>query len=97
MTKTTLARLAQLVRGLGLTVFTLSVFATGACVAEEAKPNVFGNPDIWHWPPTRTYHVENYRLTLQFDEAKGEVFGDETSLCGRLIDISASFIWIAPN
>ncbi|MGA9899356.1 MAG: M1 family aminopeptidase [Terriglobales bacterium] len=78
MTKTTLARLAQLVRGLGLTVFTLSVFATGAGVAEEAKPNVFGNPDIWHWPPTRTYHVENYRLTLKFDEAKGEVFGNET-------------------
>jgi len=79
ITKTTLARLAQLVRQLGLTAFTLSVsFATVVCVAEQAKPNVFGNPDIWQWPPTRTYHVENYRLTLRFDEPKGKVFGDET-------------------
>ena len=78
MTKTTLARLAQLVRQHGLTVFTLSVFfATGACVAEEAKPNVFGNPEVWHWAPSRTYHVENYKLNLRFDERKGEVFGDE--------------------
>jgi aminopeptidase N len=79
MTKTTLARLALLVRQLGLTVFALSVsFAAGACVAQEAKLNVFGDPAVWRWPPTRTYHVENYRLTLKFDEPKGKVFGDET-------------------
>jgi aminopeptidase N len=79
MTKTTLARLAQLVRLLGLAVFTLSVsFATGACVAEEVKPNVFGNPEVRRWPPTRTYHVENYKLKLKFDEPRGKVFGDET-------------------
>jgi aminopeptidase N len=79
MTKTTLARLAQVMRQLGLTVFTLSVFfSTGACAAEEAKPKVFGNPDVWQWPPTRTYHVEDYSLTLKFDEPHGKVFGDET-------------------
>jgi aminopeptidase N len=78
MTRAMLARLAQLVRQLGLTVFTLSVFfATGACVAEEAKRDVFGNPEVWHWAPSRTYHVENYKLKLRFDEPKGEVFGDE--------------------
>jgi aminopeptidase N len=78
MTKAMLARLAQLIRQLGLTVFTLSVFfATGACVAEEAKRDVFGNPEVWHWAPSRTYHVENYKLKLRFDEPKGEVFGDE--------------------
>jgi len=78
MTKTMLARLAQLVRQHGLTVFTLGVFfATGACVAEEAKPNVFGNPEVWHWAPSRTYHVENYKLKLRFDQPKSEVFGDE--------------------
>ena len=27
--------------------------------------------------PTRTYHVENYKLLLRFDELKGEVFGNE--------------------
>src|SRR5580704_7950862 len=79
MTKAMLARLAQLVRQLGLIVFTLSVFfATGACVAEEAKRDVFGNPEVWHWAPSRTYHVENYKLKLRFDEPKGEVFGEET-------------------
>lgn len=39
--------------------------------------HVFGNPDVWQWPPSRTYHVENYKLTLRFDAPKGEVFGDE--------------------
>ena len=39
--------------------------------------HVFGNPSVWHWPPSRTFHVENYKLTLRFDELKGEVFGDE--------------------
>jgi aminopeptidase N len=39
--------------------------------------HLFGNPDLWQWPPSRTYHVENYRLALHFDEPKGEVFGNE--------------------
>jgi aminopeptidase N len=29
------------------------------------------------WPPSRTYHVENYRLKLHFSQSQGEVFGDE--------------------
>ena len=29
------------------------------------------------WPPSRTYHVENYRLKLHFSQSRGEVFGDE--------------------
>ncbi len=45
--------------------------------AEQAASHTFGNPDIWQWAPSRTYHVENYKVTLHFDEAKGEVFGDE--------------------
>ncbi len=28
-------------------------------------------------PPSRAYHVENYRLRLRFDPSRGEVFGDE--------------------
>lgn len=37
----------------------------------------FGDPNVWQWAPSRTYHVENYKLTLHFDQSKGEVFGDE--------------------
>lgn len=45
--------------------------------SDDAANHVFGNPAVWNWPPTRTFHVENYKLTLHFDEPKGEVFGDE--------------------
>ena len=42
-----------------------------------AKIRVFGDPNLWQWPPSQTYHVENYKLKLRFDQAQGEVFGDE--------------------
>jgi aminopeptidase N len=45
--------------------------------ATEPDAAVFGDPNVWQWAPSRTYHVENYKLTLHFDEQKGEVFGDE--------------------
>ena len=45
--------------------------------AAQAKGHVFGDPNLWQWAPSRTYHVENYELKLHFDQAKGEVFGDE--------------------
>lgn len=45
--------------------------------AAQASTPVFGNPRVSHWPPSRSYHVENYKLSLRFDEPKGEVFGDE--------------------
>jgi aminopeptidase N len=48
--------------------------ARGAAPQEASR--AFGNPDVWHWPPSRTYHVENYKLSLHFDEPRGEVFGD---------------------
>ncbi len=48
-----------------------------AARADGMGTHRFGNPDLWQWPPSRTYHVENYRLALHFDEPKGEVFGDE--------------------
>ncbi|MDE3126928.1 MAG: M1 family metallopeptidase [Gemmatimonadota bacterium] len=37
----------------------------------------FGNAAVWHWAPSRSYHVLNYRLELRFDEPHAEVFGDE--------------------
>lgn len=63
---------------LGTINFILGVvlaLATGALAQDSA--HVFGNPEVWHWPPSRTYHVENYKLKLRFDAPKGEVFGDE--------------------
>ncbi|HEV2419871.1 MAG TPA: M1 family metallopeptidase [Terriglobia bacterium] len=42
-----------------------------------SKPDVFSDPDLQNWAPSRTYHVENYKLVLRFDEPNGEVFGDE--------------------
>jgi aminopeptidase N len=29
------------------------------------------------WPPSRAYHVENYRLELHFSQSREEVYGDE--------------------
>jgi aminopeptidase N len=49
--------------------------AIGAAGQEQAHS--FGDQQAWHWAPSRTYHVENYKLALRFDEPKGEVFGDE--------------------
>jgi aminopeptidase N len=46
--------------------------------ATQEKVHVFGDPDVWHWAPSRSYHVQNYKLSLRFDEGRGEVFGDET-------------------
>ena len=63
---------------LGSIVFILDVvLVTAVGAVGQEKPHVFGNPDVWQWAPSRTYHVENYELTLHFDGPKGEVFGDE--------------------
>lgn len=45
--------------------------------AGQEKGHTFGNPDVLKWGPSRTYHVESYKLRLHFDQPKGEVFGDE--------------------
>ncbi len=42
-----------------------------------SKPDVFSDLDLRDWAPSRSYHVENYKLALRFDEPNGEVFGDE--------------------
>ena len=62
-------------RWLGSTILILIVVL--AASAGEEKNHIFGNPGVWQWAPSRTYHVENYKLTLRFDQPKGEVFGDE--------------------
>ncbi len=46
--------------------------------AQSGGDHTFGNPNVWRWPPSRAYHIENYKLVLHFDGPKGEVFGEET-------------------
>ena len=64
-------------RGLELIAFMAVVVIAVTASGQEAGHS-FGNPDVLQWPPSRTYHVENYKLKLRFDQLKGEVFGDET-------------------
>ena len=60
-----------------LSAFFFLSYLTFTAIPAYADDHVFGDPAITHWAPSRSYHVENYRLTLHFDQAKGEVFGDE--------------------
>ncbi|MHB8485579.1 MAG: M1 family aminopeptidase [Candidatus Acidiferrales bacterium] len=62
---------------IGLCCLILIVASTARAHVAEPDAHVFGNPHVWHWAPSRTYHVVNYKLKLRFDEPKGEVFGDE--------------------
>ena len=61
------------------TMLATSLVAGAVCSASPglAKDLTFGDPSVWRSAPSRSYHVENYRLKLHFDQAKGEVFGDE--------------------
>ena len=34
-------------------------------------------PGTMQWAPSRSYHVQNYKLSLHFSQSKREVFGDE--------------------
>src|SRR6185437_1609660 len=62
---------------IGLCCLIFIVASTARARVAEPDARVFGNPHVWHWAPSRTYHVVNYELKLRFDEPKGEVFGDE--------------------
>jgi aminopeptidase N len=51
----------------------------GTQLPAQANPpvrHVFGNPDVQQYAPSRTYHVENYRVAARIDMAKGEIFGN---------------------
>jgi aminopeptidase N len=63
---------------LGFVAVTLcSLLASPLSAPGQGASHTFGNPNVWRWAPSRTYHVENYKLTLHFDQSNGEVFGDE--------------------
>ncbi|MFZ0499043.1 MAG: M1 family metallopeptidase [Steroidobacteraceae bacterium] len=44
------------------------------CLASAGESR---DPGKLRWTPSRTYHVENYKLSLHFSQSRGEVFGDE--------------------
>ena len=67
---------SRLRRWVGSNVLFLSVVLAVSAAGQE-KRHAFGDPAVWQWAPSRTYHVEKYKLRLHFDEPKGEVFGDE--------------------
>ncbi|HEX5354324.1 MAG TPA: M1 family metallopeptidase [Rhodanobacteraceae bacterium] len=51
----------------------IALVSTGMAHAAQESDN----PATMHWAPSRSYHVENYKLTLHFNQSKREVFGDE--------------------
>jgi aminopeptidase N len=67
----------RVTRVLGLIGFVVSGIIAVTASGQETSHS-FGNPGVLQWAPSRTYHVENYKLKLRFDQLKGEVFGDET-------------------
>lgn len=82
--KTDFHKLARTIRlggpgflSIGVALWLIAAAVLGIPLRAEAKTGVFGNPGLWQWPPSRTYHVQNYLLKLRFDEVRGEVFGDE--------------------
>ncbi|MGA8235975.1 MAG: hypothetical protein WB918_05605, partial [Candidatus Sulfotelmatobacter sp.] len=58
-------------RGLGLITFMVSGIIAVTASGQETGHS-FGNPNVLQWAPSRTYHVENYKLKLRFDQLKGE-------------------------
>ena len=69
-------------------LFVAGIVCWGAAWAGMESQHVFGNPAVTQRPPVRTYHVQNYRMSLRFDQAKGEVFGDEVI---RLVPLGSGF------
>jgi aminopeptidase N len=49
-----------------------------ACSCAASAAETSAATATMRWPPSRTYHVENYKLRLHFSQSKGEVFGDES-------------------
>ena len=69
-------------------LFATGIAWSGSGLAGMEPQHVFGNPAVTQKPPRPTYHVRNYRMDLRFDEAKGEVFGDEVI---RLVPLGSGF------
>ena len=69
-------------------LFAVGITRWGAGCAGIEPQHVFGNPALTQRPPARTYPVQNYRMSRRFDQAKGELFGDEVI---RLVPLGSGF------
>jgi aminopeptidase N len=72
--------LAALMNGsvLGFGPRALRLFALSSMILLGLyKGRAMENPGGWQWPPSRQYHVANYKLVLKFDQQKSEVVGTE--------------------
>ncbi|MEO6798729.1 MAG: M1 family metallopeptidase [Rhodanobacter sp.] len=47
------------------------------CVGHACAAQINGDSAAMRWTPSRSYHVENYKLMLHFAPSRREVFGDE--------------------
>jgi aminopeptidase N len=47
------------------------------CAVGSGQSKVFGDPNVAQYAPSRSYHVQNYKITARIDMDKGEIFGDE--------------------
>jgi aminopeptidase N len=54
----------------------LAVWAV-SCAVGSGQSKVFGDPNVAQYAPSRSYHVQNYKITARIDMVKGEIFGDE--------------------
>jgi aminopeptidase N len=62
---------------LGLALESAALIAALICSCVARAGEASGDPGRMRWTPSRTYHVENYKLTLHFSQSRAEVFGDE--------------------
>lgn len=67
----------RLGQGFRSILFLVCALIANSSRAGDNPGRVFGDPNIWRWAPSRTFHVQNYKLTLHFDQPKGEIFGEE--------------------
>ena len=47
------------------------------CAVGSGQSKDFGDPNVAQYAPSRSYHVQNYKITARIDMDKGEIFGDE--------------------
>jgi aminopeptidase N len=70
-------RLEDSVRALVAMWLVCAGCVVGVAQSKPAAQHVFGNPQVEQYAPSRTYHVENYKVAVRIDMAHGDIYGDE--------------------
>ncbi len=58
---------------------------------KQTQSHIFGDPNTTLYAPTRTYHVENYKVATRIDMEKGQIEGDETVTLRSLLPALRDF------